>query len=191
MPAPRPRITYRTAASLDGFIADADNSLTWLFEVEQESGADDGLSRFMDTITVLVEGSTTYEWVLAEEKLLDEPHKWQGYYGQRPTFVFTTRELPVPEGADVRFVSGPVTDALPAITAAAGDGDVWLFGGGELVGQFDDAGALDAVEVTLAPVTLGVGAPLLPRRIESRRLRLRSATADGQFVTACYDVRPR
>lgn len=189
MPGERPRITYRAAASLDGFIADADNSLSWLFSVEPAAGQDDELARFMDTVTVLVEGSTTYEWVLAEENLLSEPHKWSGFYGERPTFVFTTRELPVPDGADVRFVSGPVIDALPAIAAAAGDGLVWLFGGGELVGQFDDAGALDAVEVTLAPVTLGSGAPLLPRRIDSSRLRLRSATADGQFVTACYDLR--
>lgn len=191
MPGRRPRITYRTAASLDGFIADPDNSLSWLFAVEQDAGQDDELARFMDTIGVLVEGSTTYEWVLAEENLLREPHKWQGYYGERPTFVFTTRELPVPAGADVRFVSGPVADVLPDITGAAGEGDVWLVGGGELVGQFDDAGALDAVEVTLAPVTLGAGAPLLPRRIEASRLRLRRVTADGQFVTVCYDLARR
>ena len=187
----RPRITYRTAASLDGFIADVDNSLSWLFAVERDAGQDHELARFMGTVTVLVEGSTTYEWVLAEENLLIEPQKWQGYYGERPTFVFTTRELPIPDRADVRFVSGPVTDVLPEIAAAAGDGDVWLFGGGELVGQFDDAGALDAIEVTLAPVTLGAGAPLLPRRIESSRLRLRDARAGGQFVTACYDVARR
>lgn len=159
-------------------------------EIDQSAGDDSELARFMETITVLVEGSTTYEWVLGEEQLLDAPHKWQGYYGERPTFVFTTRELPVPDGADVRFVSGPVAAVVPEIAAAAGDGDVWLFGGGELVGQFDDAGALDAVEVTIAPVTLRAGAPLLPRRITSERLRLRTVSAEGQLVTVCYDLAP-
>lgn len=183
------RIIYRTATSLDGFIADSDNSLTWLFAVEGgDAAADPEIARFMEGVTVLVEGSTTYEWVLAETGMLDHPEKWQGYYGDRPTYVFTSRRPPVPDGADVRFVSGPVAGVLPEIRAAAAGGDIWVVGGGDLAGQFFDAGALDEVVVTIAPVTLGAGAPLLPRRIESSRLRLRSTSADGQLLTVHYAV---
>ncbi len=58
------------------------------------------------------------------------------------------------------------------MVAAAGDRDIWLMGGGDLVGQFDDAGLLDHITATIAPVTLGAGAPLLPRDIRSDRLTL-------------------
>ena len=105
-------------------------------------------------------------------------------------FVFTSRDLPAPAGADIRFISGPVAEALPTIRAAAGDGDIWVVGGGDLAGQFLDAGALDEVRLSVAPVALTGGAPLLPRRVESDRLRLKSATAVGQFARLVYEVTP-
>lgn len=181
---------YRTATTLDGFIADSEDSLTWLFEVEHDDAVGEEYARFLQTVTVYVEGSTTYEWVLREANLLTEPEKWQTYYGSRPTFVFTTRTLPRPVGADVRFVNGPVADLLPEIREAASGGDIWITGGGDLAGQFFEAGALDRVELSIAPVTLGAGAPLLPRRIDSTRLRLGAVTAQGQFISAAFDVLP-
>lgn len=70
--------------------------------------------------------------------------------------MFTTRELPIIPGADVRFASGSVVDAWPAIVAAAGEQDVWLVGGGDLVGQFADAGLLDEIRVQIAPEPAGL-----------------------------------
>jgi dihydrofolate reductase len=188
MAAPSQRVIYNTATSLDGYLADSDNSLSWLFAVAEGDDTSDRLARFAADVGVMVEGSTTYEWVLAEADLLAQPHRWQEYYDQRPTFVFTTRELPRVPGADIRFVRGPVAEVLPDIRAAAGGQNVWVVGGGDLAGQFLDIGALDEIAVSLAPVTLGRGAPLLPRRLEADRLRLVSATVDGQFVHAVYAV---
>ena len=74
------------------------------------------------------------------------------------------------------------------MVAAAGERDVWLLGGGDLAGQFSDAGLLDRVTVTIAPVTLGAGAPLLPRDIRSDRLALRSVERRGSFAELTYDV---
>ena len=182
------RFIFDTATSLNGWIADEDNSLAWPFAVDGGSAPD--ATMLPANATVLVEGSTTYEWILAEEDILDHPEKWRGFHGDRPTFVFTTRSLPTPEGADVRFVSGPVADALPAIRAAAGEGDVWVVGGGDLAGQFLDAGALDEIALSVAPVFLTGGAPLLPRRLTSDRLRLLSAHATGQFARLVYAVAP-
>jgi len=182
------RVIYNTATTLNGYIADEENSLAWLFAVESASMPDH--AAFLEPVTVLVMGSTTYEWVLREEDLLAHPEKWPDYFGRRPQFVFTTRDLPVPEGADVRFVRGPVADALPAIRRAAGDGDAWVVGGGDLAGQLLDAGALDEVQLSVAPAALTGGAPVLPRRIGPDRLHLRSAERFDQFVHLVYDVRP-
>ena len=182
------RIIFDTAATLNGFIADEHDSLAWLFAVEGGEVPDAEL--LPTEATVMVEGRTTYEWVLRESDILAHPEKWQEFHGTRPTFVFTHHELPVPAGADIRFVSGSVVDALPAIRAAAGGGDIWVVGGGDLAGQFFDAGALDELAVSIAPVTLTGGAPLFPRRVESDRLRLESATAIGQFARLRYSVHP-
>ena len=180
------RIVFDTATSMNGWIADEDNSLAWLFAVENGQNPDEGL--FPIGASVMVEGSTTYEWVLAESDILAHPERWQEFHGGRPTFVFTTRDLPVPEGADIRFVRGSVADALPAIREAAGDGDIWIVGGGDLAGQFLDAGALDEIALSVAPVALTGGAPLLPRRVESDRLRLVSVSSVGQFARLVYGV---
>ena len=68
---------------------------------------------------------------------------------------------------------------------AAGDRNVWIVGGGDLAGQFADAGLLDEVIVMIAPVTLGGGAPLLPRRIE---LCLDELGRNGDFACARFSV---
>jgi len=182
------RILFDTATTLNGWIADTNNSLAWLFAVDGGDHPDDGL--FPVGATVMVEGSTTYEWVLAESDILNHPEKWREFHGDKPVFVFTTRDLPVPEGADIRFVSGSVTDAIAAIRDAAGAGDIWIVGGGDLAGQFFDAGLLDRIAISVAPVALDGGAPLFPRRVESDRLRLVSAEAVGQFARLVYDVVP-
>ncbi|MFS0714967.1 dihydrofolate reductase family protein [Microbacterium sp. 2P01SA-2] len=181
-------IIFDTASSLDGFIADAANSLSWLFAVD--GGDQPDASLIPADAGVLVEGSTTYEWLLAESDLLAHPERWHEFHGDRPTFVFSSRDLPRPAGADIRFVSGPVSEVLPRIRDAAGRRDIWVVGGGDLAGQFFDAGALDQIAVSFAPVTLGGGAPLLPRRIESDRLSLRSAAQVGAFARLVYDVKP-
>ncbi|PSL39673.1 dihydrofolate reductase [Labedella gwakjiensis] len=181
------RILFDTATSINGWIADEAGSLDWLFAVENGDTPDEEL--FPSGATVLVEGSSTYEWLLAEQDILAHPEKWREFHGEKTTFVFTSRSLPVPEGADIRFVSGSVADILPEIRRVAGDGDIWVVGGGDLAGQFLDADALDEIALSVAPVALTGGAALFPRRVEADRLRLVSATAVGQFARLVYTVR--
>ncbi|HEY3479534.1 MAG TPA: dihydrofolate reductase family protein, partial [Streptomyces sp.] len=156
------RTQYYTATTLDGFIADEGNSLDWLFAVE--SGHEDRFAPFFAQVGAFAMGSTTYEWVLAHEKLDEQPHKWKEWYGATPAWVFTHRDLPPLPGADITFVRGDVRPVHEAMTRAAGGRNIWLVGGGELVGSFADEGLLDEIVLGVAPVTLGAGAPLLPRR---------------------------
>lgn len=145
--------TYSVASSLDGFVAAPGDDLDWLlqfgFEPFQEHH-----DRFFAGVGALVMGSTTYEWLLAHDDT------WA--YPDLPTWVFTTRELPVPDGAEVQFVSGSVADHQSVLERAAGDRDVWVVGGGLLAAQYQQAGLLDELRVTVMPIALGAGAPLLP-----------------------------
>lgn len=176
---------FNTATTANGFLADPNNSLEWLFQVKSEAP---DMEPFTETVSVFVMGSSTYEWLLNTENMLEHPEKWNGFFGDRPSYVFTSRDLPVPPGVDVRFLNSSVPDALPTITETAGEGVVWVMGGGDLVGQFLDAGALDRIIMTLAPAFLASGKPLLPRTVYPDRLTLKGARTVGQFVEITYDV---
>jgi dihydrofolate reductase len=177
---------YYTATSIDGFIADQNNSLGWLFESGEGNAA---FGDFFARIGAFVMGATTYEWIWAHEKLGDHPEKWAEWYGTTPAWVFTHRELPRLPGANITFVSGDVRPVHEAMTAAAAGRDIWVVGGGELAGCFADHGLLDELILGVAPVTLGGGAPLLPRRLTSPQLELVSAEADGGFAHLKYRLR--
>lgn len=175
---------YYTATTLDGFIADPNNSLDWLFTRQREEDGPQNYGAFIADVGALAMGSTTYEWLIHHESAGKDPEDWQWPY-DIPCWVFTHRQLPVVPHAAIEFTSVEVATVHKAMVAAAGDRNVWIVGGGDLAGQFADAGLLDEVIVSIAPVTLGAGAPLLPRRIE---LRLDELGQNGDFAAARYSV---
>ena len=182
---PRAKTLYYTAATLDGFIADPNHSLDWLFQFGDEGMED--FPDFLREIGAVVMGSSTYEWLLRNviKTGTDQAEPWP--YTQ-PAWVFTTRSLPTVPGADIRFVRGDVAPVHEVMRAAAGEKNIWLVGGGDLVGQFHDQGLLDEINVTMAPVTLGAGKPLLPRAITTPPLQLIGSRVVGPFVQLHYAV---
>jgi dihydrofolate reductase len=179
-----PLTQYYTATTLDGFIADPDDSLEWLFSRQQDRAGPLNYDAFSAEVGVLAMGSTTYEWVVGHELSGKPPEEWTWPY-DIPSWVFTHRELAVVPGADIRFTSADVRSVHEQMTAAAAGRNVWIVGGGDLAGQFADAGLLDEVIVYVAPVTLGTGKPLLPRKLE---LRLEETARNGDFVCSRYAV---
>lgn len=180
------RFIYETATTVDGWIADSHHSLSWLFAVPIEET--DKAALAPPAARVHVMGSTTYLWVLEEMGALDDPDNWSKAFAPAEVFVFTSRELPVPEGVRITFLSGDLSHHVPTLRDAAGDGDVWVVGGGDLAAQFMDAGVLDEIVLSIAPVFLGEGAPLFPRRVEADRLTLVSAHQVGAFARLTYTV---
>ena len=175
---------YYTATTLDGFIADPGHSLDWLFTHDQDREGLLNYGAFIAGVGALAMGSSTYEWILDHEFAGKDPAEWKWPY-DLPCWVFTSRELQVVPGARIEFVSGDVAPVHAKMVDAAAGRNVWIVGGGDLVGQFADAGLLDEVIVYIAPVTLGAGAPLLARRVE---LRLEETGRNGDFVAARYSV---
>lgn len=179
---------YYAASSLDGFIAGPHHSLDWLMQFGDEPGEESSYPAFIREVGALAMGSATYEWLLRHHIRPErgEPKPWPY---QQPAWVFSSRTLPGIEGADIRFVSGDVRPVHGEMVEASRGKNVWLVGGGELVGRFHDQGLLDELIIQVAPVTLGRGAPLLPRAISTPPLRLTSvATLGGLFVELRYEV---
>jgi dihydrofolate reductase len=160
---------YFTATSLDGFIATEDDSLDWLFPLGDLS--DSSYPEFIAEVGALAMGSATYEWMIrnAEKVTSETGSPWP--YAQ-PVWIFTSRTLPIIEGANIRFVKGDVRHVHDEMRVAAGAKNIWIVGGGDLAGQFHDAGLLDELIVQIGSVTLGRGKQLFLRRVLSPTLRL-------------------
>jgi dihydrofolate reductase len=177
---------YYTATSVDGFIATEDDSLDWLFPLGDVK--DTSYPAFIAEVGALTMGSTTYEWMLrhADKVAAEMGSPWP--YAQ-PAWIFSSRVLPSIAGANTRFVQGDVRPVHAEMSKAAGSKNIWIVGGGDLAGQFYDAGLLDEVIVQVGSVTLGKGKPLFPRRVTSPPLRLVSVRQVGTgFAELRYEV---
>lgn len=167
---------FYTATSLDGFIATTEHSLDWLLKQDFDDEGPMAYPAFVEGIGTLAMGAATYEWVREHDSV------WSY---EQPTWVFTHRDLAPPEGADVRFTQASIRDVHAEMIAAADGRDLWIVGGGELAGQFADAGLLDEVWLQYAPVTLGAGTPVLPRALD---LELIDAARNRAFLCGRYRV---
>jgi len=177
------RTVYYVASSLDGFIADPQDSLEWLFQFNGVEGQEESYRAFFEGIGAIVMGADTYRFILDA----GGGEAWD--YGSTPTWVFTHRELPGIPGADITFVRGDVAEFHKDICADAGEKDVWVVGGGKLVAQFADLGLLDELILTLVPVFLGSGKQLLPVSSVTAPARLTGTREYGKGVVELrYDL---
>jgi dihydrofolate reductase len=187
------RVQYYCAASLDGYIAEADDTIEWLtgydgdYQGEGVEPIEGSYGSFYEEVGALVSGSVTYEFVLGQlNRGIDWPYKG------KPCWVLSSRELPIPEGEgiDVRIVNAPASELYDEMVASAGAGHLWVVGGGNVASQFADDGLLDDVRVTIVPVVLGAGKPLFERRLEGGAMRLTGVVPrDNGMVELRYEVR--
>jgi dihydrofolate reductase len=177
---------YYTATTLDGFIATEDDSLEWLFPLGELGTT--SYPEFIAQVGALAMGSATYRWMIEHADKVAESTGAPWPYSQ-PAWVFSSRPLSPMPGADVRRASGDVRPVHAQMREAAEGKNVWIVGGGDLAGQFHDAGLLDEIIVQVGSVTLGSGKPLFPRRLTGRPFRLISAERVGTgFAELRYEV---
>jgi dihydrofolate reductase len=192
------RTIYYCASSLDGYIAEADDSLDWLLGYEGAyagEGAEPGpmsgggaYERFYEGVGALVSGSATYEWILDH---LDAAGGGEWPYKGKPFWVLSSRELPMPEGegVDARIANGSVAELYGQMSAAAGDRALWIVGGGGVASQFAREGLLDEVHLTLVPVALGTGKPLFAHPLPGSMQLAGTSVFDNGMVELRYEVR--
>ena len=164
------RIVGYIAASLDGFIADENEGLDWLYKAEAELG-EHHYDKFIKRIKTTVMGRTTYDW-LVKQKI---PFVYGEADGRR-AIVVTSRPIENPLGP---LETRSDIDALVAELRALDDGDVWMMGGGKLQMAFIERGAIDEIEVYIASAIAGGGYPLFPATGHKEKLTLLSAKSLG------------
>ena len=138
---------YMFAMSMDGFIARPDGSFDWLEQYPAD--ADFDFDAFLSSVTGIVMGRGSYEAARRDGK-------WD--YARWPCVVATNRPVDdLPGNAEA--VAGTPRELLGRLRARGATGRIWLFGGGDVVRQFLDAGLLDTIEAGIIPVILGSGLP--------------------------------
>lgn len=167
------RVIWYTAMAMDGRIADAEDSLSFLGLIgAREQDWRDEFRDFLAGIDAVVIGAGTLRW------LLRNGHGWP--HGDLPTWLLSHDAGLIDQvGATaqpVRRAEGDV-GAVLAEMEAAGHEQVWLCGGGDLAAQVLVADRVDEVIVTVAPTALGAGpslfdgAGLPPRRFQLAECR--------------------
>ena len=173
----RPTVTLHAVSSLDGFIAARDNSVSWMDssgEVYERGVPDDG-AEVIESIDCYVVGSRTYEHALQ----LGWP------YGDTPTFVITSRELPSTRKA-VEFYSGDLSRLVGEVLTPRYR-NIWLVGGAMLGQEFLRLGLVDEISLMIAPVLLGDGLRLFGDSGAGQKWNLKNEVAyRNGFVELSY-----
>jgi dihydrofolate reductase len=150
---PSRRVIVHIAASADGYIARPDGDLEWLTSRPAPKGFY-GMNTFMKSIDATILGRKTYEESLKLGAKFDSKSR---------AYVFSRQAPPADAPAGVAFVHGDIGSFVGRLREQPGK-DIWLMGGGEIIASFLDENAIDEFVVSVVPVFIGDGIPLIARR---------------------------
>ena len=172
------QIIVHIAASADGFIARPDGDLEWLTSRPAPKGFY-GMNAFMRSIDTMLLGRKTYEASLRMGARFDSKGR---------TIVFSRHAPPASAPSGVEFVNGAIGPFVSGLRERRGK-NIWLMGGGDLIASFLDERAIDEFIVSVVPVIIGDGIPLIARRLRHVPLKLQSVERfDDGLVQLHYRV---
>jgi dihydrofolate reductase len=175
----RRRIIVHIAASADGYIARPDGSLDWLTSRPAPKGFY-GMPEFTRSVDAKLLGRKTFDLSLE----MGAPFSANDRH-----YVFSRQPPPASVPAGVEFISESIAAFAERLRDQPGK-NIWMMGGGELIASFLDEGAIDEFVITVVPIFIGEGIPLIAPRHLDVPLILRSVKPfpDG-VVQVHYDVR--
>ncbi len=176
---PKRKIIVNIATSADGYVARMDGSLDWLTKRPAPKGFY-GLPEFSRSVDAKILGRKTFDMSvkLGASFSADDVH-----------YVFSRRPAPLSVPAGVQFVTESIRVFADRIRRQAGK-NVWMMGGGEIIGAFLDESAIDEFLISVVPTFIGEGIPLIAPRLREVPLRLLSSQQypDG-VVQLHYEVK--
>jgi dihydrofolate reductase len=160
----RRKVIVHIGTSADGYIARPDGDLEWLTSRPAPKGFY-GMNAFMKSIDTKVLGRKTYEESLRLGATFDSKDR---------SIVFSRQAPPADAPSGVEFVNGAIGPFVTRLRELPGK-DIWLMGGGDLIASFLDEQAIDEFVITVVPVFIGDGIPLIARRHRHVLLDLHSS----------------
>lgn len=167
---------YYVAMSLDGYIADEAGGVAWLDELKIDH-AQTGYDAFYAKIDGLMMGRSTYDFVF-------NYGSWP--YGDQPCWILSSKEMQILDGCNAKasvHLQQAYQDA-----ESSGVENLWVVGGGKLVGSLLQLGLLTHIHVTVMPIVLGGGIRLVDSLSSLVQLEQESGRVDGGFCEIVYKV---
>ena len=157
------KIIVHIATSADGYIARPDGDIEWLTNRPAPRGFY-GMGKFERSIDAKLLGRKTYDLSL---------RLGATFTGKTRHYVFSRQPPPASVPSGVEFVTGGIGPFAKRLREQRGK-NIWMMGGGEIIAAFLDAGAIDEFVISVVPVLIGDGIPLIAPRHLDVPLRLRS-----------------
>lgn len=174
------KIIVHIATSADGFIARKDGGIDWL-DRPTPKGVDYGLAAFYKSIDTILYGRKTYDVAVKfVEDGIQIPHD-----DRVRNYVFSRRRLPKKILPGFEFVKEPIKKFTKRLRAQKGK-NIWMMGGGGLIASFLDAGEIDEFVISVIPVFIGEGIPLIAPRHRTVPLKLLSTKKFSDGVVALH-----
>ena len=163
------------ASSLDCYIAREDGGIDWLY-----TDADYGYTRFYDSIDTIIVGRKSYD-----QSLTFDEYPYKG----KKVYVFTRKKVRKNKNEqDVEYIDTNIQDFVTSLTQSIGK-DIWLLGGGEIASVLLNAGLVDEIILSIHPIILGTGIPLLRNIQKEVNLKLENSLSFNSGLTQlCYKV---
>lgn len=163
--AARRKIIVHIATSADGYIARPNGDIEWLTDRPAPEGFY-GIPEFERSIDTKLFGRKTYDTSVT---------MGASFGGKTQNFVFSRQPAPPVVPSGVEFVTEPIRSFADRLRQGSGK-NIWMMGGGEIIASFLDAGAIDEFIISVVPVFIGDGLPLIARRHRQIPLSLQSVT---------------
>jgi dihydrofolate reductase len=174
----RRKVIVHIGTSADGYIARPDGDLEWLTSRPAPKGFY-GMNAFMKSIDTKVLGRKTYDMSL---------RMGAKFAAKNPHIVFSRHPPPVEVPSGVQFVNDTIGPFVRRLQEQPGK-DIWLMGGGEIIASFLDEQLIDEFVISVVPVFIGDGIPLIAPRHRHVALELLStARFDDGVVQVHYGV---
>jgi dihydrofolate reductase len=170
------KVKLYIAISLDGKIAKPGDDVSWLDEIPNPDQSDYGYYAFYDRIQTVIMGNATYKFV--QNMGIEYPYKGKTSY-------VVTRDTSLTDNEEVQFVSGTaIIDLVQSFkNKGAGEGDVWVVGGGQLNTLMLNANLIDELMIYVMPIVIGEGIPLFGKGLDQKMLTLKSSQVFKSGVT--------
>jgi dihydrofolate reductase len=177
----RRKIIVHIATSADGYIARPDGNMDWLTRRPAPKGFY-GMPQFVRSVDAKLLGRKTF----------DRSVEMGAHFGADDRhYVFSRRPPPASVPAGVEFVAQSIGAFVKHLRSRAGK-NIWMMGGGEIIASFLDEDAIDEFIISVVPVFIGEGIPLIAPRHREVPLHLRAVKPfpDG-VVQVHYEIRTR
>ena len=177
---PDRKIIVYIATSADGFIARKDGSVDWLDRPRPAGNY--GMGDFFKTIDTILWGRNTYDMSLGFGK------KGGGLFSSKSMNYVFTHDPPKSTQPNVQFVNEPIKTFTAKLRQSKGK-DIWMMGGGGIIGSFLDAQELDEFIIHVIPTFIGEGIPLIaPRQLNVALSLLSTHAYEDGVVRMHYAV---